>query len=140
MIDEIDNVVADANADMTHRGHVVALAILCATEAVSQFGYEHVAEFIDAHFPEPYRPYSDRLFVEFRNEGLAHGWNLFESTLLPGFEPVQQTEGFLQVGILNLLSALKEAQGRFLAALVTSDTLRWRASERYRRLRNRARP
>src|SRR2546426_12209123 len=56
MLDEIRNVVEDvkkSNGDLGHRGHVVAIALMCALDAVSSYGYrgEHIAKFVNNHFP-----------------------------------------------------------------------------------------
>src|SRR5205823_15016393 len=42
MLDEIDNVIADtikSNGDLQHRGHVIGIALWCALDAISSYGY-----------------------------------------------------------------------------------------------------
>lgn len=56
---EINNVIADAhaqNGDLQHRGHVVAIALLCALDAISSYGYgarcgKQIPDFVREHFP-----------------------------------------------------------------------------------------
>src|SRR5437879_1209957 len=57
MVDEIRNVVEDikkSNGDLENRGHVVAIALMCALDAVASYGYrgtkgEHIAKFVKNH-------------------------------------------------------------------------------------------
>lgn len=80
ILDEIRNVISDivkSNGDLQHRGHVVALSLMCAIEAVSAYGYKdhknggHMAEFITNHFPSAYRPFAATFYGLYRNS-LVH--------------------------------------------------------------------
>src|ERR1700732_4450900 len=56
MLNEIENVIADAGKNLEHRGHVVAIALLCALDAISSYGYgaksgKQIPDFVQAHFP-----------------------------------------------------------------------------------------
>jgi len=89
---EIANVIDDAqrcNAGLEHRGHVVGLALMCALDAVSSYGYrqEHMRQFVANHFPAEYRPHAGKLYGMYRNS-LAHSWNLFQAAIYPGDEPI----------------------------------------------------
>jgi hypothetical protein len=63
MLNEIDNVIADAGGDLQHRGHVVAIALLCALDASSSYGYgrkngKQILPFVRTHFPGDNRPHA----------------------------------------------------------------------------------
>jgi hypothetical protein len=58
---EIKNVIEDAQksqGDLQHRGHVIAIGLMCALDAIASYGYRghHVSEFIKAHFRPDYVP------------------------------------------------------------------------------------
>lgn len=156
ILDEIGNVITDAekvNGDLQHRGHVVAISLMCALEAISAYGYggkkgkrhskgkkgDHIAQFVRKHFPREYRPFADRFYDLYRNT-LVHNWNLFEATILPGDEPINEVNGTLVFGLQHLFGALKFAVADFLAALEHDRVLRWMVLDVYRRLRQRAKP
>ncbi|HEY6388333.1 MAG TPA: hypothetical protein VIX91_21850 [Candidatus Acidoferrum sp.] len=55
MLGEISNVLEDirkSNGVLQHRGHVVAIALMCALDAVASYGYRghYISDFIKAHF------------------------------------------------------------------------------------------
>lgn len=141
MLDELRNVIQDiqtANAassfPLEHRGHVVAVACMCALDAISSYGYKnrHVKKFVKHHFPDEYKPYANRIYPEYRLS-LVHAWNLFgEAALLPGNEPIRERGGKLELGILNFVVALETAVADFLTKLSTDKTLQARALHRYK--------
>src|SRR5947209_12738876 len=64
VLDELRNVIQDiqtANANspfpLEHRGHVVAVAYMCALDAISSYGYKNknVKKFVRHHFPDDYK-------------------------------------------------------------------------------------
>ena len=141
MLTELRNVVNDvmsANASVVfpveHRGHVIAVAYMCALDAVSAYGYKNrrVERFIKNHFPPAYKPHAKRIYPEYR-VSLVHTWNLFgDVALLPGHEQVIDIGGQLEFGILNFADAFEAAVNDFLSKLATDTTLQNRALHRYR--------
>ncbi len=97
ILSEIANVISDAekcNGDLQHRGHVVAISLMCALDAISSYGYrgrrgEHIRKFISRHFPPPYQPFGIDIYKLYRNS-LVHSWNLFKATIYPGREPIAE--------------------------------------------------
>src|SRR2546428_379410 len=144
MLDELRNVVEDvkkSNGDLGHRGHVVAIALMCALDAVSSYSYrrEHIAKFVNNHFPPEYRPHANDIYGMYRNS-LIHSWNLFGATLLPGSEGIRKTDHTLSFGILNFLSAFQSGVDDFLRKLETDVHLQLNTRNRYERLRTTAKP
>jgi hypothetical protein len=142
MLSEIDNVIADAGRDLQHRGHVVAIALLCALDAISSYGYgrkngKQIPPFVRAHFPGDYRPHAKSLLKLYRHS-MVHSWNLFAAAILPGFDPVTNDGGVLSFGLLNLRDALSKGMEDYLAKLATNKTLQTTTLTRYRQLRNSA--
>lgn len=151
ILTEIHNVIDDAkarNGDLQHRGHVVAIALMCALDAISAYGYrgtgpwdkgEHIKKFVANHFPQGYRQHADAICRMYRN-CLIHNWNLFEASLLPGQEPIQLMNGSVVFGLLNFFAALQEASKHFLNKLATDRSLQSNTLDLYRSLRSSARP
>jgi hypothetical protein len=141
MVDELHNVVGDileANGRsptaITHRGHVIAVAYMCALDAISLYGYKNrnVKKFVREHFPADYRPFANRIYPGYRHN-LVHAWNLFgDSALLPGNDPVRDENGTVVFGILNFVDAFDSAVSDFLRKLETDTNLQKRALQRYR--------
>jgi hypothetical protein len=147
MLGEINNVIADAdarNGSLEHRGHLVAIALLCALDAISSYGYgarsgKQIPAFIRAHFPADYHPHADALLRLYRH-AMIHSWNLFEVSITPKDEAISETGGVISFGLLNLFAALLQATEDFLEKLHTETALRENASARYITLKNSARP
>jgi hypothetical protein len=148
MVDELRNVVRDiqtANpgaAPFSHRGHVVAVACVCALDAISLYGYKNrnVKKFIRNHFPHEYRPYASRIYPDYRHN-FVHAWNLFGSAaLLPGREPISEQNGRVSFGLLNFVDAFDEGVEDFLSKMKTDDELQQRALYRYRVLTGEIKP
>lgn len=149
MLDELRNVIQDiqnANAasafPLEHRGHVVAVAYMCALDAISSYGYKnrHVKKFVRNHFPDDYKPHASRIYPEYRLS-LVHAWNLFgEAALLPGNEPIEEKDGAIQLGILNFVDAFEVAVADFLSKLETDRKLQARALFRYREVTGEVKP
>ncbi|HEV3040558.1 MAG TPA: hypothetical protein VHA33_22535 [Candidatus Angelobacter sp.] len=141
MLEEINNVINDAKGDLDRRGHVVAISLMCALDAISTYGYRgnHMSKFIKAHFPDDYIPHCDRFYTLYRNS-LVHSWNLFEATLYPGDEPVKDVAGTLTFGLLNFKKALEHAVADFLKKLDANVQLQNNTLNRYGNLRKNARP
>jgi hypothetical protein len=121
MLGEIDNVIADAqarNGDLQRRGHVVVIALLCALDAVSFYGYgeERIPDFVRAHFPSAYHPYADDLWNLYRHI-MVHHWNLFHASLCPGNDPITKQDGVISFGVLHFWHALHAAVEDFLEQL-----------------------
>jgi len=147
ILDEIGNVIEDAkksNGDLQHRGHVVALAMMCALEAISAYGYgdrsrTYMADFISNHFPPDYKRHAKRFYHLYRTS-LVHNWNLFEATLLPGNDGITDTGGTLSFGLLNFFDALRIGVNDLLNKLKTDPKLQASVGKRYAELKNTAKP
>lgn len=144
MLEEIRNVVEDIkhnNGNLEHRGHVVAIALMCALDAVSSYGYNgrHVEKFVRSHFPAEYRSHAGLVYRLYRNS-LVHSWNLFEATLLPGNEGIKMIDGTLSFGLLDFLHALETGIENFLMRLETDSQLQENSLARYKDLKRKAKP
>ncbi|HZW80924.1 MAG TPA: hypothetical protein VFF50_10660 [Candidatus Deferrimicrobiaceae bacterium] len=94
---EIRNVIDDAqenHGDLQHRGHVIAIALMCALDAIASYGYRnhHVGDFIKAHFRADYHAFADAIYQLHRNS-LVHSWNLFEATIYPDHTKIKLENG-----------------------------------------------
>ena len=67
--------IADAtkcNGDLQHRGHVVAISLMCALDAISGYGYSgkngtHIRDFISNHFPPDYKQHAADIYGFYRS-------------------------------------------------------------------------
>jgi len=148
MLDELRNVVGDiqaanpGNASMVHRGHVIAVAYMCALDAVSSYGYKNknVKKFIRNHFPDEYKGYASKIYPGYRHN-LVHAWNLFgTAALLPGNETISGQGGGVSFGILNFVDAFEKGVSDLLIQLKTDKTLQERALYRYREVTGEIKP
>jgi len=142
ILTEINNVVADAGGNLEHRGYVIAIALLCALDAISSYGYgakngKQIPDFIRAHFPEPYKSHAEALLRLYRHEKV-HSWNLFKVAILPGNETVAVDHGVISFGLLNFLDAVSEGANGYLKKLETDKMLQRETLERYRKLKGSA--
>jgi hypothetical protein len=141
MLEEIGNVINDAKGNLEHRGHVVALSLLCAVDAISSYGYRvnHMSKYIKAHFPDEYKPHCDEFYTLYRNS-LVHSWNLFEATLFPGKEPVKKVGDTLTFGLVDFWQALESSVNDFVRKLKTDTQLQNNTLNQYSNLKSRAKP
>jgi hypothetical protein len=145
MLMEINNVIDDAarhNGSLEHRGHVVAISLLCALDAISSYGYgkengKQIPPFIRAHFPYEYRPFATVVLKLYRH-AVVHSWNLFEVAITPGNEGISSSGGVISFGLLNFFDALKHATESFLEHLSHDAKLQTKARARYNALRRSA--
>ena len=143
MLGEIANVINDiqkSNANLRHRGHVVAISLMCALDAISSYPYRqnNMSRFVTAHFPDEYKPHANALYGLYRNS-MIHSWNLFEASLLPGNEPIGTSKtGSLIFGLLNFFAALHHGANDFLKKLETEAALQTNTLNRYNKLRKTA--
>jgi hypothetical protein len=142
MLDEIDNVIADAKGDLRHRGHVVAIALLCALDTVSSYGYgahcgAQIPEFVRTHFPAEYRAHGKALLELYRH-AMVHSWNLFGAAVRPGNDTVTCVNNVLSFGLLNLRGALAEGIESYLEDLKANPHLQGMTLLRYTDLRSSA--
>lgn len=140
---KIDNVIGDASERLEHRGHVVAIALLCALDAISSYGYgaqngRQIPDFVRNHFPSEYKNYGGKLLKLYRH-AMVHSWNLFQASILPGNEAVTFKGNTLCFGLLNLRTALWQAVEDFLTKLAASEKLQKKTLSRYRSLARSAR-
>jgi len=145
VLGEIANVIGDikkSNEDLQHRGHVVAISLMCALDAISSYGYRkhNVSKFVKAHFPDEYKPHANALYKLYRNS-MIHSWNLFKASMLPGNEPITKTKGgTLAFGLLNFFQALQSGAEDFLNKLETDAHLQANTLNRYKELKKTAKP
>lgn len=147
MLGEISNVIDDAvkaNGGLQHRGHVVAISLMCALDAISSYGYgrksgKQIPPFIRAHFPSEYYPHADEIRDVYRHT-LVHSWNLFEAAIYPDKTAVESKNGTIAFGLLNFSDALVQGTENFLEELAHNGTLQKNALQRYRQLRGTAKP
>jgi hypothetical protein len=147
MLMEINNVIEDAaarNGSVEHRGHVLAISLLCALDAISSYGYgkkngKQIPPFIRAHFPGEYRQFANAVLKLYRH-ALVHSWNLFEAAITPGDEGISAEGGVISFGLLNFFDALKQGTEHFLEQLAHDGKLQTKARTRYNTLRRTAKP
>jgi hypothetical protein len=145
MLLEISNVMDDATArtgGLEHRGHVIAISLFCALDAISSYGYgkkngRQIPPFVRAHFPPSYRPHAEALLQAYRH-ALIHSWNLFIVALTPEQEVITARGGILSFGLRNFFDALKQSTESFLEQLHYQPALLAKARTRYEELRRTA--
>jgi len=147
MLMEINSVIEDAkarNGSLDHRGHVLAISLLCALDAISSYGYgakngKQIPPFIRVHFPDEYRPFA-KAVVDLYRHALVHSWNLFKVAITPGNERISADKGVISFGVENFFGALKHATEDFLEQLASDANLQKNARVRYNKLRRTAKP
>jgi hypothetical protein len=144
ILGEIRNVLDDvhqAHGNLQNRGHVLAIAMLAALDAIASYGYRghRVRKFIEAHFPPDYHPYAAQIFDLYRNS-MIHSWNLFEASIYPNDSKVRTEGGTLAFGLLNFFEGLVNAAGAFLEALAVDTGLQGNTLRRYDELKKSAKP
>ncbi len=144
ILGEVRNVIGDitkSNGTLAVRGHVVAIAMVCALDAISSYGYRNKnnGKFIAAHFPHEYRPYADQIYEVFRLS-LVHSWNLFEASLYADDSTIRVEGGILAFGLLNFFDALVSGAEDFLNCLPTDGDMLINSINRYEELRATAKP
>lgn len=149
MLDEIRNVIDDAiarNGSLEHRGHVLAIAIMCAIDSVAAFTSQDMTKgaqqrrftaFIGTYVAE-IAPYADDLYGADRNS-LIHSWFLFRVAMSPDDQPIsREPSGGVSVGLLTLHAALLEGVSRYLTSLASNPSLGEAALAQYDQLRSSA--
>ncbi len=160
LVGEIRNVIQDAmrcNGDLTFRGHVVALAMLCAIDALSSYAYRSTGiarcpscgrgdgvgpryeRFIEQHFPHEYRGHAHAIYASYRNSSV-HSWNLFKVRIWADDRSITVEDGVLGFGLLHFFDALRTGVEDFLARLSGEPDLQASVLARYAELRVSARP
>lgn len=150
MPDELDNVIGDAvahNESLEHRGHVIAIATMCALDTVASFTCidktngaqrRRFVNFIAKYFPAEFKPFAEELYVAYRN-ALVHSWFLFRVAITPGQEPItSDTSGIPSVGLLKLREALDLAVDGYLSAIQSDPSLEKATLVRYCELQSSA--
>ena len=142
LLSEIKNVVNDAPT-LEHRGHVIALSILCAIDAVSSYAFKsdkvglRYKAYIKQFFPVEYKPYATEIYQLYRNS-ITHSWNLFQVGMLPDNTPIQKVNGNIILGLYHLLNALEISIYSFLDELQTNNSLQKATLYRYTKLKQKA--
>lgn len=144
ILGEVRNVIEDiikSNGTLAFRGHVVAISLLCALDAISSYGYrgKKTGKFIAAHFPDPYRPYADQIYKVFRLS-LVHSWNLFEASIYGDNSTMRLEGGTLAFGLQDFSDALVAGTEDFLNSLLSDGGLLTNSRNRYEELRATAKP
>jgi hypothetical protein len=144
ILGEVRNVIEDimkSNGTLAFRGHVVAISMMCALDAISSYGYRGPknGKFIAAHFPVEYRPYADQIYNLFRSS-MVHSWNLFEASLYADKSPIRLEKGTLAFGLLNFFDALVAGTEDYLNCLPAGGDLLSNSINRYEKLRATAKP
>jgi hypothetical protein len=144
ILGEIENVMSDVrqvNRDLQHRGHVIAIALMCALTAISSYGYRgrHAAKFIRKHFRPDYHPHADEIYTLYRNS-FMHSWNLFKASVYPDDTKIRLEGGAVAFGLLDFSQALVHATEDFLEALESDASLQRNTLKRYKELRGSAVP
>ena len=146
VIVEIGNVISDAqtvNGDVQRRGHVVALAIVCAIDALASYAFEGAGvgrrykTYIQEFFPASYQARAAGLYKLYRN-CLVHSWNLFEVSIYPDDKSIEENGGIISVGLLNFFAALEESVRNVGTRFVTDVDLQNSCRRRYEKLRSTA--
>lgn len=146
ILGEINNVISDAekcNGGLQFRGHVVAIALFCALDTISSYGYgarsgNKIPDFVRAHFPAEFAAHADLLLPLYRHT-MVHSWNLFEASVSPGNAPITY-KGTISFGLLTFFGVLVHGTESFLNALETDPTLQANTLKRYGDLKGSARP
>lgn len=159
ILNEISNVISDAKNSghgLVHRGHVVALAMLCAIDTISSYAFPKIKvpcptcdrsdaigskyqKFIADFFPPDYQPFAKDIYDLYRNS-IVHSWNLFQAGMLPGNDPITNTNGGLSFGLLNFFEALQSSVENFLSKLPLDQNLQVSSMDRYKKLKESALP
>lgn len=144
ILGEISNVLGDvrrSNGGLHHRGHVLAIAMFSALDAIASYGYrgQRVKKFIEAHFSSEYHPYSAEIYDLYRNS-MIHSWNLFEACIYPDDSTIRPEGTTVAFGLLNFFNTLVNATGQFLEALAYDGGLQGNTLRRYEELKRSARP
>jgi hypothetical protein len=153
---EIRNVINDAPT-LEHRGHVVALAILCAIDTLSSYAFTDIniekcskcnrgdgvgpnyQKYIERFFPNEYNPFAKRIYKLYRNS-ITHSWNLFEAGMSPGDNEIQEDRGVVVFGLLNFFKSMEISVEKFIQELEIDPALQQSALYRYTELKNTAKP
>jgi len=144
ILGEIQNVMSDVqqvNRDLQHRGHVIAIALMCALTAISSYGYrgQHAAKFIRRHFRQEFHPYADQIYILYRNS-FMHAWNLFRASVYPDATKIRLEGGVIAFGLIHFSQALVQATEDFLETLGSDAALQRNTLKRYKELRDSALP
>jgi hypothetical protein len=146
ILGEIDNVIQDAkqcNGSLDHRGYVISIALMCALDSISSYGYgdrrgAQIPPFIQAHFPEEFRSLATTIRHHYRDVGV-HSWHLFAVGITADDgKPITFFKGVPCINILHLNDALRAAVEDYFEKLKTDETLRSNTLKRYRALRKKA--
>ena len=143
MLDEINNVIADAKGNLEHRGFVIAIALMCALDTISSYGYgarsgKQIPNFVRSHFSSDYRPHAAALLRLYRH-CLVHSWSLPKAAITSGSDPIVTNNGVLCFGLLQFRDALSRASEDFFKKLETDHGLQAKTLTRYRMIKKDAR-
>ena len=144
ILGEVRNVIEDirkSNGTLAFRGHVVGIALMCALDAISSYGYRsmHNGKFIATHFPNAYKPFSDRIYKAFR-VSLVHNWNLFEASIYADDSTIRIEGGTLAFGLHNFFDALVAGTEDYLNSLPSGGDILTNTRNQYQKLRTSAKP
>jgi len=156
LISEINNVIKDAPT-LEHRGHVVALSILCAIDTLSSYAFKDLKskpckkcgrgdnvgrryqKYIENFFPREYQPFAKKIYKLYRNS-ITHSWNLFEAGMTPDAQRITEINGVINLGLFDFFTALAFSLNNFMERLKVDTVLQTTALARYSELKRTARP
>lgn len=166
MIDEIANVInsvpvsdTDSVPTVVHKGHVIALAILCGIDTLSSYAYkfqtqnhcitcghkypERIAsqykKYIETFFPVDYRPFANEIYKLYRCP-ITHSWNLFGATMSLGNRTIQMGTNGIILGLNNFFVAFETSMNNFIEVMRADRDIQRVALHRYEELRTTATP
>lgn len=143
LLDEIANVIKDAPT-LQHRGHVIALSILCAIDAISSYALKTDAvgkrykSYILNFFPPEYQVFAEKIYKLYRNS-ITHSWNLFEAAMWPDKRTIVEVNGIVNIGLVDFFEAFRISVDNFIQSLKTEVDLQNASLSRYKKLKHVAR-
>ena len=142
IIGELENVINDimnsSNDGLQHRGHVIAIPMLCAIDVMSLYIIPgdlsescplcgrgdrvgpRYKEFIKKYFPEEYKQFAGDLYKLYRCS-LVHRWHLFNVAIYPDDRLIAKKNNTVELGLLNFMEAIKYAYESVLSELKKSQ-------------------
>jgi len=123
--------VHKSNGDLQHRGHVVAIALMCRWTPLPRMDTENITFPISSKrtsAPTTTRCGSD---YELYRCSLVHSWNLFEAAICPDDTKIKLEGRSLTIGLLDLFDCLVPATEDFLEKLTYDPALQKNTLERY---------
>ncbi len=134
------------------RGHVIALAIFCAIDAISSYFLSNketekccecgrgdnvgprYKEYIKRFFPEPYNNFAEKLYILYRCT-LTHNWNLFEIAITPSYNQDINAKDIHILGLKEFFKALSRSVCSAFDEFDRDENIKSSYLHRYKNLR-----